>query len=64
MRRPVMVGKLEALYQRAVELQARMAGHVEGRFKVAAVPGTAAGMTTNDDIHGPVAAPKGAQSTG
>ncbi len=72
----VLVGKLEALYQRAVEdhhfhaaaraveLQARMAGHVEGRFKVAAVPGTAAGMTTNDDIHGPVAAPKQAQSTG
>ena len=72
----VLLGKLEALYlpaiedhhfhaaARCVELQARMAGHVEGRFKVATVPGTAAGMTTNDDIHGPFAAPKPAQSTG
>ncbi|MCH7937329.1 MAG: terminase small subunit [Proteobacteria bacterium] len=75
----VLVGKLEALYQRAVddhhfhaaarcvELQARMAGHVEGRFKVAAVEsqGERTGeRTTNDDIHGPFAAPKQAQSTG
>lgn len=79
----VLVGKLEALYQRAVEdhhfyaaarcveLQARMAGHVEGRFKASAVekmvpgteerPGT---KTTNDDIHGPFAAPKQMKSTG
>ena len=63
----VLVGKLEALYQRAVddhhfhaaaravELQARMAGYVEGRFKVASVKAAAAEMTTDDDIHGPFA---------
>lgn len=65
----VLVGKLEALYQRAVEdhhfhaaarcveLQAYMAGYVEGRFKVAAVPGpgkgpgerTAAALTRGED---------------
>jgi len=100
----ILVGKLEALYQRAiedhhfhaaarcVEIQARMAGHVEGRFKVVPVERTvqrpAAALTrgedgprgsggvprnpqgpdrdinktTNDDIHGPFAASKHAES--
>ncbi len=70
----VLVGKLEALYQRAVddhhfhaaarcvELQARMAGHVEGRFKVASAKAAAAAMTTDDDIHGPFAERKQIES--
>ena len=75
----VLVGKLEALYQRAVEdhhfyaaarcveLQARLAGYVEGRSKVAPVPRTGESpgtMTTNDDIHGPFESPKQMESTG
>ncbi|MCH7937672.1 MAG: terminase small subunit [Proteobacteria bacterium] len=57
----VLVGKLEALYQRAVEdhhfhaaarcveIQARIAGHVGGRFKVAAVGRPAAALTRSED---------------
>ena len=70
----VLVGKLEALYQRAVEdhhfhaaarcveLQARMAGYVEGRHKVASVERSAAEMTTNDDLPSPFSALKQAES--
>ncbi|MCH7937503.1 MAG: hypothetical protein IH994_10520, partial [Proteobacteria bacterium] len=74
----VLVGKLEALYQRAVEdhhfyaaarcveLQARLAGYAGGRSKVAPVSRTGESpgtMTTNDDIHGPFPDQKQAQST-
>ena len=69
----VLLGKLEALYQRAVEdncvhagvraveAQARIAGHLQGR---AALAVRAPSRTTNDDFPAPVAAGKVAKTTG
>ena len=69
----VLLGKLEALYQRAVqdncvhagvravEAQARIAGHLQGRAALAA---RAPARTTNDDFPAPVAAGKVAKTTG
>ncbi len=72
----VLLGKLEALYQRAVEdnyvhagvraveAQARIAGHLQVRAALAALPALAAAKTTNDDFPAPVAAVKVAKTIG
>ncbi len=72
----VLLGKLEALYQcavedhhfhagvRAVEAQARIAGHLQVRAALAALPALAAAKTTNDDFPASVAAANEAKTTG